>query len=163
LNEFTAVTAGIRASGHLLVEQGHSADQWKSTKSLIVRIKHSEDIMKYTVLLMVVLASTAFSIGTTFPNITFQDNQVVIVISDIEQISIHDLPGYITIDLRNFNKLHFRRNLFQVINEEMNGLTAYQSLPYGIEIMKGKKVRLIILKFEFTVTKNMAKEIFRTD
>ena len=119
--------------------------------------------MKYSLLLIVSLFGSAFSIGNTFPDMTFGGNQVLIEINDIDQISTDDLPGYITIDLRNFNKLHFRKDLFQVINEEMNELTAYQALPYGIEIVQGKKVRLIVLKFKFNVTKNSAKNIFKSN
>jgi hypothetical protein len=119
--------------------------------------------MKYSLLLIAVSFGFAFAIGNTFPDMTFGGNQVLIEITDINQISVNDLPGYITIDLRNFNKLHFRKDLFQVINEEMNELTAYQSLPSGIEILPGKKVRLIVLKFKFNVMKNLAKNIFKSD
>lgn len=119
--------------------------------------------MKKALFCIALLAGTAFALGTTFPDLTFQDNQVTITVSDIDQISTSDLPGYITIDLRNFNKLHFRKDQFQVINEQMNELTAYQALPGRLEIMPGRKVRLVVIRFKFSVTKTLARNIFRSE
>jgi hypothetical protein len=117
--------------------------------------------MRYVFVLLMVVLSSARLHAESFPDMVFDSNTVTINIIDMNQIRTADLPGFITIDLRNFTKLHFKKDLFQVIREEMNELTAYQALPKEIELLPGRKVGLIIIKFRFSINKNMARNIFR--
>jgi len=111
--------------------------------------------------LLFVLVNATLAFGGTYPEMKFEKSQVEIIITNMDQISINDLPGYITINLMNFKQLHIRRNLFTVVYEEMNEVTAYQPFGSEVEIVPGKKVTLVVLKFKFTATTNAAKNLFR--
>jgi hypothetical protein len=117
--------------------------------------------MRNAFVLTLLIVSFARALGTTFPEMRFEDDKLVISIIDFDQISTADIDGYITIDLRNFHKLHFRKDLFQFINEEMNEVTAYQALPQELEIMPGKKAKTIVIVFKFNINKTYAKGIFK--
>jgi hypothetical protein len=117
--------------------------------------------MKYVILFLAVIIAFARLHAESFPDMLFEDKTVTITIIDMNQITTADLSGFVTIDLRNFTKLHFKKDLFQVISEEMNNLTAVQALPQEIEIMPGKKVNLIVIRFRFNINKNLARGIFK--
>ena len=117
--------------------------------------------MRNALLVTLLTVSSALALGNTFPEMKFEDDgRLIISIIDFDQISTTDIDGYITIDLRNFNKLHFRKDLFQFIKEDMNEVSAYQVLPQEIEILPGKKAKTVVFVFKFNINKANAKSIF---
>lgn len=95
------------------------------------------------------------------PEMRFEEGKLVIIITDFSRLSTTDMQGYLTIDLGEFKKLHVRKDRIEVVREEPNDLWAYISFPTEIEVVSGKKVRAIIIRFPYSVDKINAKKLLQ--
>ena len=93
--------------------------------------------------------------------IKVENETMTVKITDFSRIFTSKLPGYISIDLGDLKYLHFRKDQICFVREDPNEIIAYISFSANVEVIADKKVKLVIIRFPYSLDKIKAKELLR--